>query len=124
MTETSISYAVAEEKREAELRKKWKEFLSARVVITDRLHGMVFAAITGTPCIVLTNYNHKLSGSYQWLESLHYIKYCNRVEFLQEILESVKREMFGTDLGVMPDILLKAHYEKLAGAIYEERKHV
>lgn len=124
MTETSISYAVTEEKREVELRKKWDEFLSARVVITDRLHGMIFAAITGTPCIVLTNYNHKLSGSYQWLESLHYIKYCNRVEFLQEILESMKREMFSTDLSVMPNIILKVYYEKLAEAIGEEKKHV
>ncbi len=124
MTETSISYAVKEEKREVELQKKWKEFLSVRVVITDRLHGMIFAAITKTPCIVLSNYNHKLSGSYQWLESLHYIKYCNRIEFLREMLESIKKEMYHEALNAMPDIILKAYYEKLAEAIGEEKKHV
>lgn len=124
MTETSISYVVTEKNREVELWKKWKEFLAAEVVITDRLHGMIFAAITRTPCIVLTNYNHKLSGSYQWLEALHYIKYCNRMEFLQETLESMKRETLSIDLTLMPNILLKAHYEKLAEAICEEKKHV
>lgn len=124
MTETSISYAVTEEKREEELQKKWKDFLSARIVITDRLHGMIFAAITGTPCVVLTNYNHKLSGSYQWLEPLHYIRYCNKTEFLQEILESMKYERTGEDSGMMPDVLLRSYYEKLAEAICEEKRYV
>ena len=28
-----------------------------KVVVTDRLHGMIFCAITGTPCVVFSNYN-------------------------------------------------------------------
>ncbi len=124
MTETSISYEVAEEDREIELKKKWKEFLTAEVVITDRLHGMIFAAITGTPCIVLTNYNHKLSGSYQWVESLPYIKYCNRVESLQEQLKSMKNEILNNKSYRMPENVLKGYYEKLAEAISKENKNV
>ncbi len=41
--------------RMEELNSKFAEFLSSGLVITDRLHGMIFAAITGTPCIALDN---------------------------------------------------------------------
>lgn len=41
----------------------------ARVVVTDRLHGMIFAAVTRTPCVVLPNSNHKITGTYEdWLK--------------------------------------------------------
>ncbi|MEJ6554701.1 polysaccharide pyruvyl transferase family protein [Microbacterium esteraromaticum] len=43
-------------------------YWGAKIVITDRLHGMIFAAVTGTPCVVLANTNHKISGTYDaWL---------------------------------------------------------
>ena len=62
------------------IRKKMQEFCSAEIVITDRLHGMVFAAITETPCIVFNNYNHKVEGVYQWIKYLPYIKFVNSIE--------------------------------------------
>ena len=39
---------------------KIEEFLRSQVVVTDRLHGMILSVITGTPCIVFGNYNHKI----------------------------------------------------------------
>lgn len=48
--------------REAALKKKFQEFRSARLVITDRLHTALFALITGTPCIAFDNLTHKVSG--------------------------------------------------------------
>ena len=48
-----------------------------QVVVTDRLHGMIFCAITGTPCIVFSNYNHKVKGSVEWFKHLDYIKYLD-----------------------------------------------
>lgn len=59
------------------LDKKIKEFQKASLVITDRLHGMVFSAITGTPCIAFGNYNHKVYGVYEWIRDLDYIKYLD-----------------------------------------------
>lgn len=50
------------------------------MVITDRLHGMIFAAITGTPCIAFDNISKKVSGVYKWIESLEYIKVVNSFE--------------------------------------------
>ncbi len=53
--------------------KKIREFYSAGLVITDRLHAMIFAAITGTPCIAVDNSTGKVSGLYEWIKHLPYI---------------------------------------------------
>jgi len=59
----------------------------SRLVITDRLHGMIFAFITGTPCIVLPNANHKIKGTYDdWLSDCNYITLLDDVD-----LANVKR---------------------------------
>ena len=62
------------------VREKMQEFCGAELVITDRLHGMVFAALTGTPCIAFSNNNHKVKGTYDWIRYLPYIKYAETIE--------------------------------------------
>lgn len=73
------------------IRRKMQEFCGAEFAITDRLHGMIFAAITNTPCIVFNNYNHKVEGMYQWIKYLPYIKYVNSIEeaekYIPELLK-------------------------------------
>lgn len=65
---------------------KFKQFQSAEIAITDRLHGMVFAAITGTPCIAFSNYNQKVSGTYEWIKDLPYIRFVQEgVDIEREI---------------------------------------
>lgn len=55
------------------------QYTSSELVITDRLHGMIFAAITGTPCIVLSNSNHKIEETYNsWLHCCNYIKFIKQ----------------------------------------------
>lgn len=53
--------------RETELEKIWNTFKSAELVITDRLHGMIFCYITNTPCLVFQNNNHKVRETYDWI---------------------------------------------------------
>ena len=62
--------------RAAELSKKYDIFRSAELVITDRLHGMIFAAITGTPCIVINSKSPKVQGCYEWVRELGYIRFA------------------------------------------------
>ena len=57
--------------------KKLDEFRKSKLVVTDRLHGMLFAAITGTPCIALGNSSGKVKGVYDWLTHLDYIQYVD-----------------------------------------------
>lgn len=49
-------------------------FSKSEMVVTDRLHGMIFSAITGTPCVVFPNYNHKVRGCYDTIKELDYIR--------------------------------------------------
>lgn len=57
------------EDREKNLREIWDNFASSKIVVTDRLHGLIFSVITGTPCIALDNSNHKIKETYEtWLE--------------------------------------------------------
>lgn len=65
---------------------KFEEFRGARLVITDRLHGMIFSAVTGTPCIALNNANGKVGFEYEWLKNLPYIRFVERVEDVQSVL--------------------------------------
>lgn len=71
----------------AELRR----YAARRVVVTDRLHGMIFAAVTGTPVVVLASANSKLEEFYQ-----AFFADSNAVFYL------------GRDLAQLEDVLEKA----------------
>ncbi|MCQ6275298.1 polysaccharide pyruvyl transferase family protein [Bacillus sp. V3B] len=75
----------------ASVEEKFKEFRQAEIILTDRLHGMVFAAITGTPCIALSNYNYKVKGTYEWIKHLNYIKYTDSIDEVPALVEELKR---------------------------------
>lgn len=74
----SITDTVVDANFEGEIRKKYleskfKEFAASQLVVTDRLHGMIFSLITGTPCIAFDNVSKKVSGVYEWFEDTGYI---------------------------------------------------
>ena len=55
--------------RENVVKKRLKRFSEYSLIITDRLHGMLFAYLTDTPCIVFDNKTHKISNVYnEWLK--------------------------------------------------------
>ncbi len=68
-----------------------RKIASSEFVITDRLHGMVFCAITKTPCIVLPNYNHKVEGVYDWISKLEYIIMIKTMSELEEAIRKLQR---------------------------------
>lgn len=94
-SDTTIKENVNKEAREKELFRIWNDFRKAKVVITDRLHGMIFATITKTPCIVLRSLDHKVIESYKWIKDLNYIRFVedldiNNIKILIEELSSLK----------------------------------
>lgn len=66
-TNIQRSYLSVEDKYR-ELHNIWNTYKRSRLVITDRLHGMIFCYITNTPCIVLLNNNHKIEFAYEWIK--------------------------------------------------------
>lgn len=79
-TNTVLDHNVSVKDREAELCKKLQEFSRAELVITDRLHGMIFCAITGTKCVVLSGRSPKIQGCYESLKGLGFIRITNNPE--------------------------------------------
>jgi pyruvyl transferase EpsI len=65
------------DERMTELQSIWDDFRKSQFVVTDRLHGMIFAYITGTPAIVLPNSNFKVAKCYEWIKECGYIQLIN-----------------------------------------------
>lgn len=107
-THKGLQYHIDENNREEILKEKWTEFKKSELVLTDRLHGMIFCAITGTPCIVFKNSNHKIEYSYKnWLKDCNYIYLAedNKMPFneLKEVMDKL--------LHIEPNkINLREHY--------------
>jgi pyruvyl transferase EpsI len=81
--------------RESELNAIWNAFRSAELVVTDRLHGMIFCYITNTPCLVFQNNNHKVRETYDWIKGNLNINLVT--EFSEENIEKFfKRKDFNT----------------------------
>lgn len=97
------------------LKHKFAEFQKRRLVITDRLHGMIFAAITETPCIALDNISHKISGTYKNIRSLSYVKVAESPEQIIELSKKIldiPEEKRKEDLKALQERIDK-EYEKI-----------
>lgn len=79
--DTVIDKRITKEIRKIELEDIFNKFRESKLVITDRLHGMVFAAITKTPCIVTKSLDHKVTGTYEWIRDLNYIRLVDNLDF-------------------------------------------
>lgn len=78
--------------REQRLNEIWDIYRKSEIVITDRLHGMIFAAITETPCIAMNNYNHKVSEFSKWFKNLNYIKFIDDINNFEKVLNQLRNE--------------------------------
>lgn len=92
---------------------KIKELSEAQLVITDRLHGMVFTALSSTNCIALGNYNHKVEGVYHWLAHYSGIKYIDETTNFEIVFEQCvnsvyryNKEIYLADFQKLREILL------------------
>ena len=65
---------------------------------TDRLHGMIFAFITGTPAIVFSNNNHKIEGAYEWIKDCGYIYFIKNGE-LDDVMSIISQHKSFDDTG-------------------------
>lgn len=98
-TDTVVDDPVNYNNRLEKLRAMLDKISSAKLVVTDRLHCMIFCVITKTPCVVLDNISGKVSGVYKWIEKLSYIlkaesekDVCDKVSQLVSIGEDTYKE--------------------------------
>ena len=58
-----------------------QKFACSRCVVTDRLHGLIFSVITGTPCVVIENNNHKIRSLVEtWLPGMASVRLLTNPE--------------------------------------------
>lgn len=78
---------------------KINQFAVARLVVTDRLHGMILSILAGTPCVVLPNSNHKIYQTWRdWLSAVPQVRFVlpsdinNLPEVAVELLNLPRRD--------------------------------
>jgi len=88
---TVINKYITAKNRKKEVFNKLRSFSKSKLIITDRLHAMIFAAITGTPCLAFDNISKKVSLSYKWINHLKYIKLFDNHTFedLYDIIDNL-----------------------------------
>lgn len=85
-----------EKTREKLVLDKLKQISKHKLVVTDRLHGMIFSYITGTPCLVFKNNNHKIESTYDyWLKDVKFIKFSD-----MSIIDSQIKSLLESDIEI------------------------
>ncbi|MES5395854.1 polysaccharide pyruvyl transferase family protein [Bacillus amyloliquefaciens] len=77
---TTVGRRVSRHTREGELEALWNTLKGAEAVVTDRLHGMIFCALTKTPCVVIRSFDHKVMEGFQWLKHIPNMTLLERPE--------------------------------------------
>lgn len=68
VSDTMAEHLIPIDKREDEICRVIEDMKQCAVILTDRLHAMVYSVIAGVPCIALDNKTHKVQGVYsKWL---------------------------------------------------------
>ena len=96
-TDTQKSYNISTSERNQYVEEFIGLISTSRLLITDRMHGMIFAAITGTPCLVFDNYNSKIKGTYEWIKELPYIIFLDNTEQLKDSIRKLYNYQFSNE---------------------------
>ncbi len=82
--------------REKILMKKMMEFKQCNLILTDRLHGMIFSILNNKPCLFVDNLNNKISGVYDIIKdkviNIYNISNSNDKEITELIKQNINKE--------------------------------
>lgn len=85
---TIADSAVSCEERKERVDCLIEKFHKCDLVITDRLHGMIYSFLAKSPCMAFDNRTHKISGVYAlWLNDCTYIEMMNQENDLKEVVK-------------------------------------
>ncbi len=116
-TSTIIPGDISPEKRKDAILAKIGEIGQANLFVTDRLHGMVFAALAGTPCVALDNSSKKVGGVYEWLQSLEYVTFAETPNGIEGAITRVLKTADTPEGRRFNNAALQPYYEHLAEII-------
>lgn len=115
---THASHSISPKHREIALTTKWQEFAQARIVVTDRLHGMLFAIINHTPCIALDNLTNKVSGVYhEWLNNVPNVFLISKVSTHSEELNQIVNKLLNSNQRKFDNTIYKPYFLDIINTI-------
>lgn len=119
MMDTRYIHTISQSDRINVLDSFLKRLSSAQAVVTDRLHGMVFCYITGTPCLALSNYNDKVKGVYEWIKDCNYIKFMERMDTEEDVRKATDMidDLIKLSPGEYKTVLLENEFDRMAEII-------
>lgn len=92
-TDTYVYRSISLEDEQCEVKAKMEEISKAQLVVTDRLHGMIYSLITDTPVIALDNLSRKVSQVYNlWLKDIPFVKVVNDTTDLENVIDSMLQQ--------------------------------
>lgn len=111
--DTLIARTVPDELKMFEFQSMLMNFYRSKLVITDRLHGLIFSYITNTPCIFYRSKDTKILGIYEWIKSSSYVK---MIENFDQLSRSISC-LLSMSIDLEPKNELSKHYLTLAELI-------
>ena len=116
--DTKVDRPVRRGRRSRIINEVLDDFARHRLVVTDRLHGMIFAYLTDTPCLVFEAIDHKLRTGVDWLDGTPRIRLASPDQPLEPLIEELLAAPSRT---TRPDIdaRLEAYWAALAASLRE-----
>lgn len=90
ISDTCVPRNVDNKVRKDEVLSLINQFQKSELVITDRLHGMVIAALTNTPVLVMKSLDKKIIGTYKWIKDVGFVQFCEKISVEDIIVKSKK----------------------------------
>ena len=69
------------------MKKQIELYSESSVVITEKLHGAIFTMLTGTPCIMLETFNHKIREFYKIFEGCKGYYFAQNIDEIPDMVE-------------------------------------
>lgn len=108
ISDTCVPRNISNETRYYEVFSLINQFSKMKLVITDRLHGMILAALTNTPCIVMPSLDTKVLGTYEWIKDNEMIRFISE-QSMEDII-SIAKEMVNTEYSTFDWNQFRLHY--------------
>ena len=96
---------------------KIQEFHNSSLVVTDRLHGMIFSYLANKPCVVLNSKSYKLLGVYDWIKDNDSIVFANNINSIENVIKTVRYKTLNNNT-----IDLKNKFSLLTNCILQNDK--
>lgn len=126
VTDTVINERVTADNREQKIRDVLMKFRAAKVVITDRFHGVIFSFITRTPVLAFRSFDTKISSGIRWFKNLPSIFFAEGQDFppmekfIDEHCFAAAEENFAA-LNVRVDTDSRERFKRALDKIYPNR---